>query len=324
MSRTSYSLVLLAALLGSNACRDGSDARHSVDSLPLVRVAYLPFASDLALFVAKERGYFEEAGIRVELVEFQAANDNLNALVTGKVDVSGMLGFPTLLAAFEKDSGAFRAFLGTTETEAEWASAILVPIGSRATSVADLRGKTVGTYSGTTQLLNLRSILQRFFDPDHDVTIRQVQAELQLPALQSGQFDALFTIEPAITTAVTRGIARILVENPRYRYILKPFPVTACAVSTRYLKEHRNRVDAVYRALVRAIADIERDPIAARVFLPKYTHLDDSVATRVRLYHWWTPDEVDPDEVQKLADLFRTQGLLKQAVNVNVLFISFE
>src|SRR4051812_38760566 len=63
-----------------------------------VRIGYLPFASDAALFAAYDRGYFREEGVKVELVRFSAANDNLNALLSGRVDMCGMLGFPTLFA----------------------------------------------------------------------------------------------------------------------------------------------------------------------------------------------------------------------------------
>jgi NitT/TauT family transport system substrate-binding protein len=294
----------------------------SRDSDPdVVRIGYLPFASDLALFVANEKGYFRDEGIRVELVRFQSANDNLNALLARRIEISGMLGFPTLFAAFEKDMTGFRTFLGTAETESNWASAIIVRTDSTIHSIADLNGKTIGTYSGTTQLLNLKSILSHSLNPDRDVTIRQFDSSLQLAALESGQVDALFTIEPAIATAVSNGSSRILVDNPRNRYIMRPFPVTACAVSTEFHVKHPRTVEAVYKALVRATNDIRNDPASARVLLSKYTDLELGLVGKVGLYHWWLPDEVDYPAIQRLSEIFVEQGLLQKAIETRQMFV---
>jgi NitT/TauT family transport system substrate-binding protein len=284
----------------------------------------MPFASDLAIFVALEKGYFQREGVDVELVKFQSATENLNALLAKRTDMAGMIGISTLLLAFEKAPDQFRAFLGTAETETHWGSALLVPPDSPIRSISDLKGKVVGTYEGTTQLMNLRSILQNFMDPDKDVTIRQVRTDLQLPSLGSKQFDALFTIEPSVTTAVDKGIGRVLEENPRYKYILKPFPVTANCVSLDFWRKNPDAVKSVYRALVSASRDIRSDEAATKKYLPKYTPLDTALAEKCRLYHWWLPQEVDLQAIQKLADLFREQGLLKSEVKTSAMFLDLE
>ena len=317
-----YMLVFVSALVVTG-CGRQTGRPPSARQTPTVRLGYMPFASDLAVFVAVEKGYFRDEGVNVELIQFKSATENLNGLLAGRTDMTGMVGFPTILSAFEKDPTQFRVFLGTAETQDHWASAILVPPDSRIRSVADLKGKVVGTYTGTTQLLNLKSILGRFMDPEKDVTIRQVSEDLQLPSLQSKQFDALFTIEPRVTTAVDKGIGRILEANPRAKYILKPFPVTANCVSAKFLAEHRSEAEAVYRALAHAARDIRQDETAAKKFLPKYTPLEASLAEKCHLYYWWLPDDVDHVAIQKLADLFHSQGLLKTKVETSRMFVDF-
>ncbi|NIN69521.1 MAG: hypothetical protein GTO63_33525, partial [Anaerolineae bacterium] len=131
-------------------------------------------------------------------------------------------------------------------------------------------------------------------------------------------------IEPRVTTAVQKGIGRVLEENPRFKHILQPFPVTANCVSTRFLSQNQRATAAVYRALARAARDIREDEAAARQFLPKYTPLDPSLAAECHLYYWWQPADVDYEAVQRLADLFRGQGLLKKKIDTEAMFVHFE
>lgn len=286
-----------------------------------IRVGYMPFASDLPLFVAIENGYFAEARIKPQLVRFQAANENMNALLTGKLDFTGMIGLPTLFTIFEKDSTSFRMFLPAAETERRYASFILVRPGLDADSLADLRGKRIGTYSGTTQLLNLRSILQSTMDPEKDVTIIQVQAPLQLSALESGQFDALYTIEPYATTAIRKGIARVLVDNPRCRYILCPFPVIASTVRMEFARSQPDVTRRVIAALVRGMDFARQHEPEARRMLEKYADVDSTVAAEMGLYEWWGENEADHAAVQQLADLFLKQEVLKMRINTKRMFL---
>jgi ABC-type nitrate/sulfonate/bicarbonate transport system substrate-binding protein len=165
-SRYKFLKNLFVLALGALTLCVGCGKQQPTDSsspqpkqVPKVRLSYMPFASDLAIFVALEKGYFQREGVDVELVKFQSATENLNALLAKRTDMTGMVGISTLLLAFEKAPDQFRAFLGTAETETHWGSALLVPPDSPIRSISDLKGKVVGTYEGTTQLMNLRSIL---------------------------------------------------------------------------------------------------------------------------------------------------------------------
>jgi NitT/TauT family transport system substrate-binding protein len=50
-------------------------------------VAYAPVVLNLPLYVALDRGWFQEAGVEVEPIAFTTANDMINALVAGQADV---------------------------------------------------------------------------------------------------------------------------------------------------------------------------------------------------------------------------------------------
>src|ERR1044072_2496325 len=52
-----------------------------------VRMAYQPIVFGLPVFVGKEQKIFEKHGVEVEDKSFTSANDMLNALVAGQVDM---------------------------------------------------------------------------------------------------------------------------------------------------------------------------------------------------------------------------------------------
>ena len=184
-----------------------------------VIIGYLPITADLPLFVAAEKGFFKEQGLNVKLVKMGSSNEAMNALMAGRTDMEGAVGFSSLMSVEAKISGQFKLYTTGVETDKKYTARILVRKDSNIKSVHDLKGKIIGTYSGLTQLLNLKLVLKNFMDPEKDVTIKQVATSLQVPALQSGQFDALFTIDPYGTIALEKGIGKVLIENPRAKYI---------------------------------------------------------------------------------------------------------
>ena len=55
----------------------------------VVRVGVLGVISDAGVYVAMERGYFQDEGIRVEVQRFTAGAKMVPALVTGELEVAG-------------------------------------------------------------------------------------------------------------------------------------------------------------------------------------------------------------------------------------------
>jgi NitT/TauT family transport system substrate-binding protein len=316
------SVLLCVSFLGLG-CAKQRDSH--VRSAPVeVRVGYQPFTSDLAIFVAIQRGYFKEQGVSPRLTMFRSTTDFLNALVSDRIDVAGIIGAPTFFARECESPGLVKLFLPAVETEQRYVAALLVPKNSPIKTIAELKGKTVGTYAGTTQALNLKYILSRFFDPEKDVKMVQVSSELQLQALASGQFDALLTIEPYTTLGVAKGIARVLEANPRCKYIMSPFPASAQVVSVAYLRKDPEAFKKYYRALRRAVAYIKASPSEAKAILPKYTELTPEVAAQSNMYEWQYDEAVNKARFQDLADLYFEHGVLSKKIDVVGMFASLD
>ncbi|MCJ7457951.1 MAG: ABC transporter substrate-binding protein [candidate division Zixibacteria bacterium] len=285
------------------------------------RIAYVPFSSCLPFFVALENGYFEKRGIDVEPIKTGNANEAINSLIAGKVEGTIGLGLTTLFSVEQATAGQFKIYLPSVETKTKYVTFLLVPKDSPITSIAELKGKRIGTYSGTSQLLVLKLFLQRFMNPDKDVQIIQVSPELQAQALMAGQFDALFTIDPYATIVIEKGFTKVLMENPRVEHILNPFPAGANAFSLKFINENPAAVEKIVAALEEAIDFIRKNEKDAKKVLPKYTPLEDAISQKSHLYEWWKMNEVDEDVIQKYADLLFEGKELKKRIEVSTLFL---
>ena len=291
-----------------------------------VKIALCPYTGDLPFFVAIEKGYFEEQGLKVEEIRCRNSTEALNALLADKVDIIAPISFSALLAAEIKSPGDVKLFLPGGESDKIIGSYLLIKKDSLITSIEQLKGKKIGTYTGVTQLLYLKLFLKEVgLDPEKDVTIIQVGPALQAQALDAGQFDALFTIEPYSTIALEKGIAKALIKNPRVKYIVNPFISGSAAVSTGFLNENPKIVKKIYKAVEKSLDFIRENEKKARNILPKYTPLDTSIAQKAGLLEWYKVDEpANMDAIQKISDLLYENGILSARVLIKGMFLEEE
>jgi NitT/TauT family transport system substrate-binding protein len=288
-----------------------------------VRIALPPYTGDLPFYVAIEKGYFADQKLNIEIIQTKESSEALNASLAGKVDIIAPISFSALLAAEIKSPGEFKLFLPGGESDKIIGSYLLIKKDSTIKEIKELKGKKIGTYTGATQLLYLKLFLIEVgFDPDKDITIIQVAPELQAQALEANQYDALFTIEPYSTIAIQNGIARVLIENPRVKYIVNPFISGSAAVSTKFVKENPNILKNIYKALSQGLDFIRTNETGAREILPKYTPLDASLAQKAGLIEWYKVDEpVNYGAIQKISDLLYENKILSSRVEVKSMFL---
>jgi len=290
-----------------------------------VKIGYMPYTSNLPLFIALEKGFFKEVGLEVEPIRFGSSKEAMDALLTGKIDAEGTIGLSTLFAIEAALSGQIKFYLPCVETEEKFSNYLLVRKDSGISTVEDLKGRKIGTYTGTTQLLYLRLLLKELnLDPTKDVKIVQVSPQLEIEAFGTGQFDALFTIEPAATIAIEKGIGGPLIKNPRGKYILSPFPAGAFPLSTKFLQEHHDKAKKIYKAIDKAIDFIKAHEDEAKRLVPKYTGLEDNIALKAGLYEWWKMDEIKLEPMQKLANMLYENGEVSVKLDVSKMVLTAE
>lgn len=294
-----------------------------------VTTAYLPITAYLPLFVALENGYFEENGLEVEAIESSNPNDIVTGIVANEVDFAVALAYSILLPASIQYPDEFKFFSSSEETMNHFTSSIITKKDSPINSVEDLKGKKIGVYSGLVQKIFLKAMLHGMgINPD-DISIVEISPRLQIQGLLSDQYDALSSTEPTTNIAILQDHAKAVVENPRVKYILCPFPSTATTISTDLINDHPSTTESIIKSLEMAIDFINQYPEQARKILPKYTPIPEAARDRIldslKLFHYCKLGNENRLNVQRFADFLFDEGLLKKKIeDVNTFFGDYE
>lgn len=293
-----------------------------------VSMAYLPITADMPLFVALEHKLFEEQGCHVTPVKCRSSNEALQLLAMQKVQGAVMIGFTSIFAVEAKEPGllAIIQAAGETDRPGKHTCQILVLHDSPLRKLGDLNGRSIGTYKGATQRMNIDMVLHGAaqqgapVDPEK-VQIVQVDKKLQLSAFTAKRFDALFTIDPEATVARVKLKARVLVDNPRVKYILNPFPTCATIIDRRWAAKHAQTVQALMAAMDSAVELLERGKVDIVAIATKYTPVTEDIAAECGTYEWWPLSACRQymDQIERFADMLYEHGVIGSKVDAREL-----
>lgn len=147
------------AMIASNSCSSGSQQDSTPQastgtSKTTLRVGHLPAGCVSHLLLANKRGLFKEAGLNVELTQFNGPGENLQALVAGARDVIHNP-WTNTVAAYAKGTDKLRIISGSGKGGIE-----LVARQGSVTSLADLaKAANNGLKIGTLQLDTLELVV---------------------------------------------------------------------------------------------------------------------------------------------------------------------
>lgn len=286
-----------------------------------VSFGYQPFGNNLPIFVALEKGFFEEQGIKVKPVKIISANDAANAVVNGDIVGNATVPLNVLLNIEENQPGLMKIFMVKTTSKDNWSDYLLVKKGSQISSIEQLKGNKVGGYPGSAQQTLLKLILGRFMAEDEIVTV-DMPPGTQLPGLDSGQIAALITYDELAITALENGIADVLVENPIGKYVVDPMYGFPYVLSTRFIAEHPEAASKVRDAMYKAVDFIKTNDSEAREIMSKWVGTKPEIAAKVRLWEQAKAEEINRSALQKLADIFHEAGITKKRIDTSRLYLT--
>lgn len=123
-----------------------SSCREPVKS---VRIGYLPITSDASFFVAVEKEFFKAQGLQVEPIKFESSNQALEALIADRIDATAIVALEAALALEANTPDQFRIIEMTAATADTKVHSFVVKTNSPIKTLADLKGKKVGTFPGS-------------------------------------------------------------------------------------------------------------------------------------------------------------------------------
>jgi NitT/TauT family transport system substrate-binding protein len=319
-------------VLGGGALAASAFPMPALASGKKMKVGALRFTSHSASFIAKERGYFEQAGLDVEFEFFQAAQPMAVAVASGDIDYAVTAISGGLISLAEK--GAIKVIGGCLSEEPGidgqkfLVSDNAYQAGIR--SPKDLDGKRYAvTQSGSSfhymgsKMAAAENIRLSF------VPLQKVGAIIG--ALKSGQVDA-WSIVPHIAKPLARGGKAHIIGN--VADYLPNYQITSVFTSANNAKNERALTESFLSGFKRGVADYTAVMINKR-------DGDQGVNEMVDLIHKYVytsrPREkaapsiingtmrlndgaaLNLASVQNQLNWFKSEGLVKDSVTIDML-----
>lgn len=291
-----------------------------------VKIATFEAASTLPHYVAVTRGFYAEAGIEPQGFPLATHPLIVQALMSG--DAEACTNLVTLEAANingrRADTVLFFSLNG--QNAQHQMDQFVVRPNSTAQRLEDLRGARILSAPGPGNMAAARGVLAAVgLNEGRDYTLVEQPMGLHVGAMQSGQFDAGYTLEPAATLGVRAGAMRRLETGVIATHMLgrrdaKAF-ASGAGVSGRMLATRPDVARRLAGAWGKAIETIRTDP-AARTVLTSHLNTPAELAAEMPLQAFTLARDLsaqDRTDLQTFIDMAVRQGVVRTRVEVDAL-----
>lgn len=286
-----------------------------------VKIGYLTLVMSLPTYVALEKGYFQEQGLKAVLTPFESGSLLVNAEVAGRIDITSGNGSITHWMVEQNLPGVSKIFIIYHCAAKDVSFVLMVAKDSPMKEMKDLKGKKVATFPGITSLALAKAALRPYFDPNKEVTLIEIPPGNIVQALAAGQIDAYFTPEPFGMIAEAQGVGRNLVKHPLQTLNLpNGFPGAVFTFNSKFIKEKPVLAKKVKAAIYKGIDFIHTNEGEARKFLPKYTNLPEPFAMKIPLEQWIKVEQYNKSLGQPYFEVLKKEGLFQKHIDTSQLY----
>lgn len=233
-----------------------------------VRAGYSAMSGSMAwVWAAKEGGYFDKNGLKVDLVYIGGTAQLFQSMLAGEV-AFGIGGGPSIINA-NMQRRSIVAVAGTLNR-----MIMKIMATPQIKTPADLRGKRIAvTRYGTSTDFAARLFLKSWgLSAEKDAIILQVGSVPNvLASLQSGASQAGALSPPAHLQAEKMGFAELMDLSKGDIY----YPFTYVAVSAGFLERNKNLIKPFLAASVEGIYRFKTDKPFAKKLTAKYLRIND-------------------------------------------------
>jgi NitT/TauT family transport system substrate-binding protein len=289
---------------------------------PKIRIGYWPIAAGLPFYAAIELGYFKEAGLDVEPLRFAGAQQVMEAVLAGRADgTSNGTGSANIAIGELAAPGTFKIFASNPSNAKNVLDEFIVPAASPVKSIADLKGKRVGSGPGIQNVTLARTVLERAGATG--ATVVELPIAQHVATLAAGQLDACYTLEPTGTIGRMNGTTRVLEAGVIARYILgdpmAPWFGGSASLASAFIAKYPAEAKKFVAAYAKGIALVRSKPAEARQFMKGYTAIEGALTAEVPLAAYTLYNEFTPADIahfQKFFDLFSEKGIFTSRLMV--------
>ena len=275
--------VSMLALAGCSVDHSGQDA-----SKPTIRIGYQSFPSgDL---IVKNNRWLEEAlpDYNVKWTKFDSGADINTAFIAKELDFGALGSSPVARGLSAPLNIPYKvAFVLDVAGDNE---ALVARNGSGINTIADLKGKRVGTPFASTAHYSLLAALAQNNLSAKDVQLVDLQPQAILAAWERGDVDAAYTWLPTLDDLRKNG--KDLITSRELAKDGKP-TLDLSAVANDFAGAHPDVVDIWRKQEARALGTIKNDPSAAAKAIASEIGLSpDDVVGQLKQGVYLTPDQV--------------------------------
>ncbi|WP_100444687.1 ABC transporter substrate-binding protein [Glycomyces xiaoerkulensis] len=257
-----YAAIPAIAVMALAGCAGGADTlEEGSDGLTEISIGISPFQDTYLPIIGEEQGWFEEAGLDVELKSL-AWNGITPALVSGDVDmavnnttgvVSTANSDPDIVYAygwnpFTEGSALMVRDDGSVKTIDELESELGDREAARTAMIESLEGKTIVTTLSTDMGKQLNDALASVGMDEHDVEFVDMDPDAGLAAYLSGTGDAYLGGVPQRSKALDEGMVVALAGTE-----LAPPPINGLITKRGYVENNEEELLAFVNVMHRII-----------------------------------------------------------------------
>lgn len=285
-----------------------------------IQIGFWPVASGLPLFLAVKKGLFKEVGLDVEAVKFASPNQVAEALIAGRLQGTGNGTATGALAIAEIASpNLFKIINSNPSNVKNVLDQVLVAKNSPIKTISDLKGKKFATGPGAQNKAIAEAILAK--NGISNPQILQLEVRQHAAAIESGQIDAVYTLEPTGTVGTMKGLTRVLENGVVSKYILgnanAPWFGGCATLSTKFIAQYPQTTKTFIQAYRKAVLSVRNNPNEARQYMEGYTAIEGELTKKVPLAAYTMFDEFKATDVkylQAFLDFLQQKGVLSKSL----------
>ena len=307
---TSLATALVTAACGSSGGSPSSSGT-GLEKTHLT-VAALPIVDDAPLFLAIKKGYFRQQGLTVTPKIITQSTLALPDLLHGSVDIVGGGNYVSYMEGQASGTFTLKILVAGTECKAGSFGVLALP-SSGITSPAKLAGKTIAVnLTNNIQTLTANAALKAAGVSPGSVKYVVIPFPDMAAALKPGRVSAISVVEPFLSGAEQALGAKLVLSQCSGS--LASFPLSGYFTTAAWAQQNPRTAAAFQRAMDKAQAYADANPAAVRQVLPTYTKVTAAAAQHLVLNSF--PATMSAAELQRVADLMHTGGVLKSAFTV--------
>ncbi|MFS8499460.1 MAG: ABC transporter substrate-binding protein [Micromonosporaceae bacterium] len=320
MRRRFAALLFAAVLLAPAACGDGGDGTgngdRSGDGPDVVTVGLIPIVDVAPIFLGQQQGFFEERDIELDLTFATGGANIVPGVASGEFD----FGFSNIISMLLAHSNGVPIKIvcngnNSTTVEGEDFGALIVRADSPYQTAAGLEGASVATNTlqNIVETVVRESVRQAGGDPDQ-VNFTELPFPDMQPALEAGDVDAIFVVEPFTSAALAAG-HRVLASS--YAEAAPDLTVAVYFTSQNLIDNDPDLVRRFTEAMQESLAYADSHPEETKQILLEYTDIPEEALADLILPRF--PPEINRESVEIMARLALEDGLLSQMPDLDAL-----